>query len=127
MTITDRLRPHIREAAHQLARGELVGLCDINHDLQNATPDYAVLRTAILERGRHPTSTVWRSYPLGRLSGYVALNLLPSSMTGGYPCYVVWPRVVKEHRIIGALRWYRWAVRTCQLADRMKESTNASL
>ena len=127
MTITDRLRPHLREAAHRLAQGDMVGLCDINYDLQNVTPDYAVLRTAILERVRHPTSTVWRSHPIGRRSGYVVPNLLPSSMTGVSPSDVVWHRIFREYRIIGAIRWYRWAVRTCQLADRMKESTNASL
>lgn len=121
MTITDMLRPHLREAAAELAEGDIVGLCELNYTHFDGTPEYAALARGIRHHIAHPTSAAWKQHPPGQRSVYAAKNLLPPAMVTSCPETAVWRRLFREYRVIGALRWYRWALRTCQLADRIQK------
>ena len=121
MTITDMLRPHLREAATKLAEGDIVGLCELNYKHFDGTPEYAALAQGIRHRIAHPTSAAWKQHRPERRSVYVVKNLLPPAMVTSCPETAVWHRILREYRVIGALRWYRWALRTCQLADRTQK------
>lgn len=125
MTITDKLRPYIRRAAQNIAGGEVVGLCKLSYDMLAHTPAYTAMRTAIAYSIQYPTDA-WGRRPIGYRSSGAVKNLpLPPDVAAAYQPDSAWHRVPYEGRVSGALCWYRWAIRACQLADRiLKENAN---
>ena len=125
MTITDELRPAIRQAALTIAEGDIVGLCWLKYShFSEDHLKYRALGNAMRQRITNPTSDAWQHRRhAGQCSEFAVKNLLPLTVQVDDPLNVSWHRLPYETRVVGACRWYRWAIRTCELADGMlKES-----
>ena len=90
-TFLERLLPAIEQEATNIRHGNRVGLC------------FAVSSADISAAER------------------VRCEELAPAMVTSCPETAVWHRIFREYRVIGALRWYRWALRTCQLVDRIQK------
>lgn len=129
MTITDELRPAIRQAALTIAEGDIVGLCSLKYNhFSVANPKYLTLGNAIRQRITNPTSDAWKQRRhAGQCSEFAVRNLLPLTVQQDDLLDFSWHRLPYETRVVGACRWYRWAIRTCQLADKMLEGVPLAL
>jgi len=130
VSIYETLKPRIRYACRDMLRGSEYtrGLCWIRGAVYNnddcARPaEYRALKAATQRAFAAPTSRVWAKRTWTHRSVLAVKNLsqMDDAIAEDWSC---WPLAVRQQ---AALRWYRWALRVCQHADRiMQESSNAT-
>lgn len=128
MSIYETLKPRIRYACRDMLHGSEYpsGLCVIRGTVYSSNDcarpaEYWALKDATQQAFATPTSRVWAKRTLTHRSSMAVKNLSQiDDVIAEHWCF--WPLAVRQQ---AALRWYRWALRTCQLADRLlKENAN---